>query len=196
MPAYKVDMQTLPEPQEVEAMLMAARRPVERALIIFLYLTGARPAEAVEMQKADFNIQETEVSISIPTKKLRDTGKWTEHKRTLTFDRNVLTGRPNHLLEELIAFVQMSIQDNPNGPLWHMRRWNVHCIVNKLSLKALKRRSCPYLFRHNALSEQSRRGASIDELMQFKGSNDVRSVSPYIHSRPHKVRQEIAVTTG
>jgi len=45
-------------------------------------------------------------------------------------------------------------------------------------------RFCPYNFRHSRLTKLARAGATIDELMYWKGSADERSVSEYLKAKP------------
>ena len=69
MPKYKKEYDRKIEPEEVQAMVNKAGHPSHRFLIAVLYLTGARPAEIIELKRRDFEIVANDLRVSLRTKK-------------------------------------------------------------------------------------------------------------------------------
>lgn len=183
MPEYLTDMDRLPSREELVSMLKATDNKRNQVIVSLLYFTGARPSELLELEKKDFLVTETYIKIKVPTKKKKTGGKWSLKYREIQLARGF--GKDKDNLIELIAWY---VQRAEEGIMFPMTTRNLHYIVNTLAKKGLNRRGCPYLFRHNRLTMQATKGATVEELMYFKGASDIRSVSPYLHGKPVKVR--------
>jgi integrase len=151
--------------------------------MILLWLTGARPSELKDLTKEDFEIKETFIAIKMPIKKRRKE-KFTVKDRVPEFDRPLPPDKDT-LIEYVAWYIEHQAQP---GRLFDVGVRSMEYIVLKASQKALKRNVCPYNFRHGRMTTAGRKGATIDELMQIKGATDVRSVAPYLHARPFRVK--------
>lgn len=188
MPEYrKADVNRLVKREEVERMLKVIPELRDRALIVFLYLFGPRPSEVLEMKVEDVTIEPTKIIVKIPTKKIeRKDGK----KKFKLLWRMLAVRRPHPrdwVIEELVRYVEIMKRGAPDSRLFPISRRTLNWIVEKWSLKALGEVLAPYNFRHTRLTMLSRAGATVDELMHWKGALDVRSVSPYLHGRPMEI---------
>jgi len=67
-------------------------------------------------------------------------------------------------------------------------------VIKRLGWSVLGIGICPYNFRHSRMTLLAEKGASIDNLMKFKGARSRRSVRPYLHAR--KVEYEVEVDVG
>jgi len=183
MPTYsKADTEFIVERDDLSKMLDSTNDHREKFALITLWLTGARPSEIVELSKEDITIKDTVISYKMPIKKRRK-GKFTVKDRILEFDRPLAPGK-----DKLIEFVAWYISKHQFGLVFDFTTRTLENIVLRASKRGLKRYLCPYNFRHGRMTLLGRDGASIDELMQFKGAADVRSISTYIHARPFKVK--------
>jgi len=183
MPTYsKADTEFIVERDDLKKMLDSTNDLREKFALITLWLTGARPSEIVELNREDITIKETGIAFKMPIKKRRK-GKFTVKDRILEFDRPLA---PNK--DKLIEFVSWYVERQQFGRVFDFTVRTLENIVSRASKRGLKRNLCPYNFRHGRMTLLGRDGASIDELMQFKGSSDVKSISPYIHARPFKVK--------
>ena len=187
MPKYlKAKVDRLVTREEVEKMVDAIPDQRDKALIIFLYLFGARPSEVLEMRTSDIVVEPTKIIAKIPTKKL---GKRSKYKLTW---RILAVRRPHPrdwLIEELVKYIRSMQASNPDGRLFPISRRTLNYIVEKWSKKVLGEVLAPYNFRHTRMTLLARAGATLDEMMHWKGALDVRSVSPYLHGRPFAISE-------
>jgi site-specific recombinase XerD len=156
-----------------------------RALIIYLYFTGARPAEAFKTICKDFTRIRSFVKVNVPAAKGG-------------LPRTVFLKYTNPLVRELYKYAQSLFDDQrlfwkyansykrpytkKNGEeifyeqtsdklRYYFKKWFDH-IDGGIS---------PYFLRHNRMSKLSERGASLEDIRQFKGARSFESVYPYLH---------------
>lgn len=177
---YTKDINYIVTLQDVEVLISRATNVRDKALVAFMYITGARPYEISKVEHDDIFMEGVNTLIRIPTAKLGSNAdrKFTTKKRTLAF-------RPDTPFLEYIHMYRHSVKPIaelqasqpyifPITPDWMKK------IIYKLSNNVL----CPYHFRHTRLLKLSREGATADELMAWKGSADIRSVSEYLRDKP------------
>lgn len=186
MPKYKkADPSHIISRHELEDMLNVLRDPRDRALLVLLYVFGPRPSEVLEMTTEDVEVTPTSIVVRIPTKKIKSKDKFEVIKREIAINR---PHPRDWVLEELVNYVGMMKQVNPGGRLFtYNARQRIWDVVNRASTRALGYALTPYNFRHSRLTKLARSGATVDELMYWKGARSVKSVSPYLHARPVKV---------
>lgn len=184
MPEYsKADIQFTVEREDLIQMMKATDRPRDQLLLALLWMSGGRPAEIVELKKEDCKVEETSINLELITKKQRlGKGKWKYGKRVLEFKRPL----PPHE-DKLLDFVADHLKHCNEGKLFPISTRRVEQIIEVAGQKGLRRFICPYNFRHGRMLALSKKGATIDELLQFKGSSDVRSVAPYLKAKKFKV---------
>ena len=163
-------------------MARATTRKKEQFLVCVLWMTGARPSELIQLKKEDVIISETKIVFNIVTKKKRK-GRWHPEYRKLEFARPLPPNQDN-----IIEFVVKYIERQPEGRLFLMTVRTMEYIIERLGRKGLHKYVCPYNFRHTRMTMLSREGRTIDEMLHFKGASDMRSVTPYLHAKPFKVK--------
>jgi integrase len=184
MPKYKFDIKHILFDEDVEAMFKAANTPQERAAVSLLWITGARPGEVLEIRKQDVDVLPEKVRITIPTLKLGSKNKkFKVDKRTLEFERG-----DNKFLNYLIAYT-LNLKNPTDRLIPYTKRW-LELKINNLGKKALGKEISPYHFRHSVMTWLARKGATLDQLMYFKGARTLNSVAPYIHAIPTVIKLE------
>lgn len=169
MGRYKKDISHVVSQEETQKMIEKARLPRDRFLISILYLTGARPSEILEFKREDVDIQETQLVFRLVTKKLGKARGFTIKERLLEIQKTA------PFIEHIIEYLKIT-----DGKLLNINDSRIRQIVYELS----ENRFCPYHFRHSRLTKLSRGGASLDELMFWKGSKDEKSVIEYLKAKP------------
>jgi integrase len=157
-----------------------------RALLTVLYYTGARPAEALSLKAMDFSKDNKLLSIRIPPLKhgLSHTVMIPLKKPHVTelyeYSRNLM---PNVLIFFNFRGHYVRTHKKHNGEIIQYeeisRRLRYHFI--KWFNPVIEGSITPYYLRHNRLSSLSAKGASIEELRNFKGAKTTASVMPYLH---------------
>jgi len=162
-------------------MTGATTRKKEQFLACVLWMTGARPSELIELKNEDVKINETKLVFKVVTKKKRK-GRWHLEYRELEFARP-LPPKTDRIIEFVVNYISRC----PEGKMFLMTVRTMEYIIERLGSKGLHKFVCPYNFRHTRMTMLSRQGGTIDELLHFKGSSDIRSVTPYLHAKPFKV---------
>jgi integrase len=167
---------------ELLLMFKATEDETERLLVTILWFTGGRINEVLKLTRESFSIEPLTIKLIIPTLKAK-TKSFRPQEREIVIQRTLktsgLTSR-EFLIERIADYIKMV----PPGVLFTFSDRHSRRIIMRLGLVGLKKAVCPNNFRHTALIRKSREGAGIEELMRFKGASDVRSVSPYLLSRP------------
>ena len=171
MGAYKKDINYIVTKADAQAMIDRARNPRDKALFALLYLTGARESELIELREKDIiaSIEEKLVYIRLTTKKLGRVKGFVIGDRTLEIPRDA------PFMDAVINWASIK-----PGLLFEINESRVRQLVYEYS----DNRFCPMNFRHSRLTKLSRAGASVDELMYFKGAADLKSVGSYIRAKP------------
>lgn len=160
MPKYKKDVKMELTSEQMEKMLENLNTENHRIALILLYLTGARPSEVLTITKKDFTITDQDIKVFIKTLKRGD-------DRTLIFDR---TSTP--FADRLVAYLE--------GAEDKLFSFSSDARLRQIVYKASDNTVTPYTLRHNRHGKLAKEGASIYELMYWKGSKDPKSVIPYV----------------
>jgi len=185
MPRYKVCIDHIIDDKEVLQMLDVLTSIRDRALISFLWLTGARPSEVIEVKKEDIIVEPFKVQFKIPTKKLDKSKGFKIKHRILEYNRPRMP--PNPFIEAIVIHHRTI---NDGAIVFNMTTRNIEYIVNKASTKALGYALAPYNFRHSRMTKLARLGYDAIDLKYFKGSKSIKSVEPYLHGKPFLVKNE------
>jgi integrase len=183
MPKYGWKIENLLFEEDVRAMYNLAAREKEAVLISLLWITGARPSELAEVKKENVQYGDGKVNITLATKKLGEGGDFKIRNRTLSFVRAAGLDT-NIYLETIVKYVIALPPESLLLP--HTTRWQENTI-NRLGQKAIGQKVSPYHFRHSCLTWMASNGATIDELMSFKGALSVLSISMYMKAKPFVV---------
>jgi integrase len=168
MPKYKKETNRLVELEEAQQIVGNCHLPSHKVCVALLYISGARPAELVELKKKSFRVVGSDVHITMPTKKKG-------YERVLPFDIEETS-----FLKDLIL---PYIEALPSPDSWILP-FRTPTRIKQIIYMASKGQLCPYNFRHNRLSQLGLIGASLQELMNFKGARDPDSVMPYLYRNP------------
>lgn len=161
MPIYKREIkEAVIERGEFDGYLKNVHDQNKKLILMILYLTGARPSEIILIEKKDITWDDQMASFMIQTKK-------GGYLRTLHMNRKIC------YINDIISILEKM----PNGRINHI---NTPMGIEKMVNRATLNKYSPYSFRHSRLFKIARSGATIFELMAFKGSKDSKSVMPYV----------------
>lgn len=182
MPRYKnANINYIVKRNDVIKLVKASGRIRNQALVVILWMTGARPGEIVELKRSDVSISDTKIRMDIVTKKKRK-NKWHLEKRPLIYKRPY----PRDGLIELVVKYISTVPEEAR--VFKISTRMVEIVIEGLGQKT-GLSICPYNFRHSRFTTMSQQGATIDELMHMKGTTDIKSISPYLHAKPFKVKK-------
>lgn len=170
MPIYKKDINYIVPLDLAQSMITRARNSRDALLVALSYITGARPTEIRLLKRKDLWVEGGLFFIKLKTLKL-GRGTFFPKDRVLKFD---LEANFVKLILDSIEYMP------PEQVLIPISLRRVEQILEELSDGKL----CPYNFRHSRLTKLARKGATIDELMSWKGAKDTKSVAPYIRGKP------------
>jgi integrase len=155
----------------MDFMMSQLPRLMDRAVIAALYLTGARPGEIIQMKVRDIRQESVSVFVTLQTEKLGVAKGFLIDKRIL----EIPVSAP--YMEDLLKWhVLLLEREKPEQLLFPMGDENIRRIVLLASLNKF----FPYNFRHSRLTKLALQGATISELMYWKGAKDPSSVAPYL----------------
>jgi integrase len=184
MPRYNYDINSLLFEEDIDRMFKIAKNDYERAAIAFLWVTGARPMEIIDLTKEKIIIREDKVIINIKTLKLGKSKKFSVNERQLEFDR--LRGLDeNKYIETIVKVTIMAPQESQILP--YSKRW-MEQVITRLGVKALDKPISPYHIRHSFYTWAARNGWTLDRLKQHKGAKDYKSVWGYLNAVPFVVQ--------
>jgi len=170
VPVYKKDINLMVTSEMSQAMVDKATNLRDKFLVAIINFSGARPDELTKLEKKDIILREDGcLEIKFHTDKLGKENKFIIRERTLTM-------KPNMQFFDIVSSYWSASNSNF---LLNMTTRRMEQIVEQLSNGKL----CPYNFRHSRLTKLARAGATLDQLMYFKGATNVNSVSPYIRGK-------------
>lgn len=146
----------------------------QRAMLVLLWITGARPSELIELTPLCFMDRFDTIDISMPTKK---------HG----YARTLPVAKDTPFFNLAMAYVNKcnNIREK-DKPLFH---WRTDGCIRAIVYRLSEGRLTPYNFRHSRLTQLAKIGASPYELMVFKGARDTRSVAAYIGRSSHMIER-------
>lgn len=162
-----------------------------RALLILLYLTGARPAEILNVRSKDIKKEGRHVKIFMQTLK-RGLARTVFIPVKNEFIKEVVDFAESYPNDMLIFFNYRSIRarkvlvkskKHPEGRIiiyntitdklnYHVKKWFTGVIEGSIP---------PYYLRHNRFSQLAMKDVRLDDLKYLKGSKTVASLEPYTH---------------
>lgn len=158
-----------------------------RALLILLYYTGCRPVEALMLKGENIELDGAMLKLRVPTMKKGRTRtlRIPMHKRALVkeFKDYAFSNPPfvylfPHYTSNYIKIIKNHKGDNIT---YHENTTKVRHYVKKWFEGVIPDSITPYYLRHNIFSMMSDEGATMDDIMFFKGSRSTQSVEPYLH---------------
>lgn len=188
-------------PADFDAAIEAAstgiygkHRDISRALLVTLYYTGCRPAEALKVCGKDIDTSDhTFLKVKLKTLKMgRPRTVYIPRKLPYVADLEALALRtyPDMLLFYPFISKSVKLYKTRNGEVktftetstrlrYYFRKWFAHLPGGAVS---------PYFLRHNRFSSLALEGAAPQDIQLLKGAKDLSSVSPYLHMSTKKAR--------
>jgi integrase len=143
-----------------------------RALVAFLYLTGARISEALAMSTEHVAVDKNDAHLTITTLKQKKRGGPFRNTRTLVFKR----GTP--YLDLFMNYWDNCVDDDV-GRMFGFDRFQVWRAIHKVN------DACsPHIFRHSRLQKLADGGANAHEIRLFAGHKRVETSTHYIEQSP------------
>ena len=157
-----------------------------RAMLIFLYWSGARPIELFAMRAKDLEKDGNYLTCFIPTAKRGRARKIyiSLHRMGITelynYSRAIFPGQFMfyHYKSTYTRLVKhksgkiSEYEENGDRLRYYINKWFKNILPGSIP---------PYYFRHSRLSSLSANGATRAELKFYKGAKDGRSVDAYEH---------------
>lgn len=173
---------------DIRKMFDVARNRMEQVLIAMEWITGARPAELLELEKENIKLEtndknESFVIFLLPTKKTGTNTRFILKTRQLKFQRPQGDSQ-NLYLETIVDYINRLPSRGKLFP--RTTRW-MQKVFNRVSVIAINKRLAPYHCRHSAVTNEASKGRTPDQLMHFKGAKSLKSVMPYLHARPYDI---------
>jgi integrase len=193
VPKYRWDIKDLLFEEDVRKMYNAAPTLQKKAYVSVCWLTGARTGESIQLKKEDVGFNDDFLELRLPTLKLGG-GDYKTSTRTLTVTRE--KGVNSNLYVETVIKYAAQLSNNEDflfssdGKVHYTTRWAESKVIGPLGLQAVNKWLTPYHFRHSCMQWLARHGASLAQLMHFKGAKSPLSVQPYISAVPSVVKME------
>lgn len=179
--------------ENIDLYSRKGRREEGKALLIMLYYTGCRPAEALLCKAKQIEKDRTYIKIKLKTLKggrartiwlntsihplTKILFEWRKkhYEEELLFFNFIGRYKHNKLIkkadgtEEMKEYIDISAKLN-----YHFNKWFKEVFDGGVN---------PYYLRHNKFSKLAERGKVSDrQLMQLKGARSYESIAPYIHT--------------
>ena len=180
------EFQTINETQlkDVLNRIKSRYKNEARALLILLYYTGARPAEALKIKSMDITKDARYILIKIKGVK-RGLPRTIYLKNSNPLIKELYT-YASGLFPEMLCFYHFANkyvrtfktkkgmikqrEETTSKLYYHFCKW----FENVIDIS-------PYYLRHNRFSKLAEKGADLQQLRMLKGSKTMESVMPYIH---------------
>ena len=164
--------------EEKQKLRSAVLQPQERLLLLLLYGTGCRPAEAYALTKSDFDFKNNAVSITksaqFEVNKFVSVyyPKTNQSIRSVTVSDSICRGL-QHVLDKIPT---ENVLGGEDGQLMTRAKYNglFRRMLSKAGLKGSG--ISQYTFRHNFCTECWYAGISIKECMRQMGHKDFRMI--------------------
>jgi site-specific recombinase XerD len=188
-------IQILREPDIMKALSNVKGKYVQqaRALIITLYLTGARPSEILELRSKDISKTGQELTLTVKGVKggkdrliVISSDKlgrmiW-DYKTKVYSEMYLFFAFRGYYLRKTVN--KKGEQKNYTETSYRLRYWFKQWF-DFLDVEGIP----PYYLRHNRFSALAEAGATVQDIKQLKGSKTLDSVEPYLHMSIHQARQ-------
>jgi len=148
--------------KEFQILYHNMKNDLDRDLLVILFFTGARPAEAIDITRADLVYQGKKLKVWIKTLKRGD-DKLRPVDIPVLPEVKEFWERNKSLPDSFYIFGQIRTYSNVRMYIKH-----------NLGLPA-------YFFRHNLFAQMVINGATWQMVMETKGGKDLYSVFPYMH---------------
>lgn len=187
---------------KVLANLEHPKAETAKKLILILFMTGARPKEALLLKPRDFTKEGKYLKIRIPAVKkgitrtiflqLKDEEvqslyDWTQrhYPELLLFwpfiSEKKRTNIKAKLRNGVIKTYTSEYHDTTNKLYYWFKQW--------FSILDPTDSYSPYFLRHNHFSRLSEKGASMQDIMMLKGAKSMESVRPYLHMSTQQAKK-------
>jgi len=161
---FKRDRVTLEEANE---MIEKADSRMKRALVAFLYLTGCRISEALDVERKDLREEGNILYIRIPVL-----------KRELGYDHVLPIGKESPFIKYLYAHAK-HVKEGRLFPINRFKAWRI--------LHNLNPDVWPHSFRHNRTNVIIGEGGTPLQLQIWMGWKLLGTADEYVKKSPHLI---------
>lgn len=155
-------------PIELEKVRMACKTIREKALVEFLYSTGARVTEACTIKKENVNFEKGEVVLF---------GKGSKHRTSYLSAKATL-----YLIEYLKSRTDQSeyLFVSERKPHNGLKKEAVERVIRNIGKRSgIERDLCPHLFRHTVATDMLRKNTPITDVQRMLGHENVNTTMVY-----------------
>lgn len=195
----KTEKRALTE-EEKEKFRSAVLPTQERLLLLLLYGTGCRPAEAYALTKSDFDFKKGTISISKSVQYDDNYVYSVDAPKTNSSIRSVIVSEPilrgiKHLLDKIPT---ENVLGGENGEI--RNKVNYRTMFNHILAKAGLKGSgiTQYTFRHNFVTECYYNGVSLKECQRQMGHKDYKmilEVYSHLDEQKENTREKLSSMT-
>lgn len=162
---------------ELEKVRMACETIREKALVEFLYSTGARVTEACTIKITDVDFEKGEVMLF---------GKGNKHRKSYMSAKCVLyltEYLKSRLDESEYLFVSL------RKPYKHLKKAGMEKIIKNLGIRSeIGRDLFPHLFRHTIATDMLQKSVPITDVQRMLGHEDINTTMVYAKVRDEDVK--------
>lgn len=155
---------------DIAAIVSNCSNPIYKTLFLFVYMSGARITEALDVRKADCLVKEPYLIVKVLTRK----------KRTLG-EQRVLYFRCEHpFIQPVIEVIKM--RSDPDERIWKVNRisaWrNLKWAAERAGFD--KKKIWLHFLRTSRLTQLANNGATANELKAWAGWSDLKYAKFYV----------------
>lgn len=159
---------------EVEALLLHARKPIDKLIVNLLLTTGLRSRELLELRVEDV-----------------DFNKRTIRVRSAKYGKERYVTAPLEVFELLQSWIKLN-DLKPRDKLFNLTYTALYMRLKRLARKASidPSKVRPHILRHTFATLAIRKGLSIPSLQRLLGHSDIRTTQVYLHLTIDDVKRE------
>jgi integrase len=146
----------------------------DRAFISFLYLTGCRVSESLDVTPLQIEFKEHKEGIFIVIQNMQCLKRREDHKAWR--DVAISSEKDSAFYNYIFTYINSIPQDERNKPLFDFTRHTGYHIVRKFDDRLF-----PHFFRHQRCSDLARMGFNPADLRQYIGWVNDSQASNYVH---------------
>jgi integrase/recombinase XerD len=160
--------------EEVDALIRAAKKPVDKLILQLMLTTGLRSRELLELRVGDIDFNRRIIRV-----------------RSAKYGKERLVTAPQEVFDTLEAWIKLNgLRDKDK--LFNITYTGLYKKLKRLAVKAgvdpLKVR--PHVLRHTFATTAIRRGLSLPSLQRLLGHSDIRTTQVYLHITIDDIKEE------
>ena len=172
---------------ELELLRSSARSKRDKAIIEFLYSTGCRVSEMLNLNRDDVDLNNGQAIVLGKGRKYRTVYLSARCKAVL---REYLDSRDDNLEPLFLSNYEGCMNKGlKNRDLHRMSRGAVEVMIRKLGRRVGLENVHPHRFRRTAATVALRRGMPLEQVQKFLGHENIQTTTIYAQSSNDEVKQ-------